>query len=105
MSQLYLVDSFDKPSGIERFTNRPAWRVRNEDGEILWAFLVKQGNRIHVLGYPTHPVIFVGENKDPAAGPIAVGGIGAIIGGVLGGPPGALLGGIIGAILGTGVSK
>lgn len=102
---MVLLDPIQTPSGRERITRRPAWRLRLNDGRIVWAFAEPMGNgRVRITGYPSHPVDRAQSQPADGAKVIAGAGAGALIGGALAGPQGAVVGGLLGALFGIGGS-
>lgn len=99
---MVLLDDFNAPGGLEQVTKRPVWRVRMDDGRVLWAYVQERNGKIWISGYPRYQVDAHHRKPEPAAGLVVGAGAGALIGGALGGPPGALVGGILGALFGAG---
>lgn len=98
IGSMLLLDPFDAPSGVEVVSRRPAWRVRADDGQILWAFLEFHEGRPIVTGYAQSEVRSI-RRETQGAGAFAGLTTGAVIGGAFGGPTGALIGGLVGAFL------
>lgn len=97
-----LLDPLHQPAGTEQLTQRPAWRVRMDDGQVRWAYIEERAGQVWIAGYPRYPVEFRRRKPDPAAGAVVGTGAGIVIGGALGGPPGAIIGGLLGLLLGAG---
>ena len=96
-----LLDDIRSPSGRERVTRRPAWRVRVGPEQVRWAFVEEHNGQVWITGWAVHPVDPV-RAPDPVAGLVVGGGAGALVGAALAGPAGAVVGGIIGALFGAG---
>lgn len=96
--RLVVLDPLATPSGRERVTRRPAWRIRQDERE-GWAFVEKRDGRILVTGYPVHAVDRIEPGSKPVENAVVGAGVGALIGASLGGPPGAWIGGLVGAML------
>lgn len=100
-----VLDPLHLPSGNERFTGRPVWRVQDDRNDVRWAFVEMRDGRLWITGYPAYSVDARVPRPDPGPAPVIGLGAGAVIGGAVGGPAGAVLGGLLGALLGAGAGR
>lgn len=87
---MVLLDPIGEPGGVETTTRRPVWRVRDEDGLVLWAYVEVRSTGPLITGYAKHEV-----RPHPEAGHA-----GAMLGAVLGLMVGYWMGGWFGALMG-----
>ncbi len=80
-------------------TRRPVWRVRDEDGRELWAYVEVRGNEPFITGYAKYKVQ---PHHHATVLSMMVGSvIGAGVGYWMGGWFGALMGGVYGVMVGA----
>jgi len=94
-----LVDPIGRPGGREYVTQRPVWRVRRDDGVVVWAYIEHNNGANYLRGYP-HYGVHVVHHNDTAGPAIAGAGAGALIGAAVGGPMGAVVGAVLGGLFG-----
>lgn len=100
-----VLDPLHRPSGNERHTGRPVWRVQDDHNDVRCAFVEMRDGRLWITGYPAYGVDARVPRHGLGPAPAIALCAGAVIGGVVGGPAGAVLGGLLGALLGAGAAR
>lgn len=94
-----LLDPVNDPGGTDTVALRDVWRVRDELGQVRWAYIELRGGAPVITGYAQGPVR---ERRDDwAAGAAAGLACGAALGAAAGGLPGAVVGALLGLLLGV----
>lgn len=96
---MILLDPISEPGGTETTTRRPVWRVRDEDGRDLWAYIEVRSTGPFITGYAKYEVQ---PHHHITSMSVVVGlVIGIIVGYWMGGWFGAFMGGVYGVMVGA----
>ncbi len=99
-----VLDSLYQPTGREQITRRPCWRVQDDNGRKMWAYVESRANEALITGYPKYEVDLVIRPGEPIVGLIIGGFAGIFMGAAVGGCPGAAMGCLVLGLLGAGAT-